>query len=92
MLPMSSARSTPPTADTARRLEWRFLPPDLRARIEEQLGSPVVSAIGAWIWLGQSMTGWQCLGSAIVLASLGAIALNARTEAVRAATLSDPAQ
>lgn len=55
------------------------------------LGSPVVSAVGAWIWLGQSMTGWQCLGSAIVLVSLGAIALNARTEAVRAAALSDPA-
>jgi drug/metabolite transporter (DMT)-like permease len=55
------------------------------------LGSPVVSAVGAWVWLGQSMTGWQCFGSAIVLVSLGAIALNARTEAVRSETLSDPA-
>jgi aminoglycoside phosphotransferase (APT) family kinase protein len=44
MPPMSCAPPTPPTADTALRLEWRFLPPDLRSRIEEQLGSPVVSA------------------------------------------------
>lgn len=44
MLPMPRPRPAPPTADTARRLEWRFLPPDLRTRIEEQLGSPVVTA------------------------------------------------
>jgi hypothetical protein len=45
MLPMSrAARPAPPTADTALRLEWRFLPPELRDRIEQRLGSPVVSA------------------------------------------------
>ena len=53
------------------------------------LGSPVVSAIGAWLWLDQSMTGWQCLGSAVVLGALGAIALNARVQAVREAALSN---
>jgi drug/metabolite transporter (DMT)-like permease len=52
------------------------------------LASPVVSAVGAWWWLDQSMTAVQCLGAAIVLAALGAIAVNARVEAVRAATLS----
>ena len=51
------------------------------------LGSPVVSAVGAWLWLNQSMNEWQCLGSAIVLGSLAAIAVNARTEAVRDASL-----
>ena len=30
---------------TARRLEWAFLPPHLRAWIERRCGSPVVSAI-----------------------------------------------
>ena len=50
----------------------------------------MVSAIGAWVWLDQSMTAWQCLGSAIVLAALGAIAVNTRVEAVRQAALSDP--
>ncbi|HEX6149088.1 phosphotransferase [Nocardioides sp.] len=39
-----SFQPVPGTADTARRLEWRFLPPTLRAGIEQQLGSPVVSA------------------------------------------------
>lgn len=33
-----------PTGRTARRLEWQFLPPGLRATIEQRLGSPVVSA------------------------------------------------
>jgi len=47
------------------------------------LGSPVVSAVGAWLWLGQSMTEWQCIGSVIVLGALGAIAVNTRAEAVR---------
>jgi drug/metabolite transporter (DMT)-like permease len=51
------------------------------------LGSPVVSAVGAWLWLNQSMNEWQCLGSAIVLGSLAAIAVNARAEAVRDASL-----
>ncbi len=54
------------------------------------LGSPVVSAVGAWVWLDQSMTAWQCFGSAIVLAALGAIAVNTRVEAVRLAALSEP--
>jgi len=44
MLPMSPDRPAPQTGDTALRLEWRFLPPALRTRIEERLGSPVVSA------------------------------------------------
>lgn len=51
------------------------------------LGSPVVSAVGAWLWLNQSMNEWQCLGSAIVLGALAAIAVNTRAESVRAATL-----
>jgi drug/metabolite transporter (DMT)-like permease len=54
------------------------------------LGSPVVSAIGAWLWLNQSMTRWQCLGSAIVLVALGAIALNTRSSMARQAALSEP--
>ena len=51
------------------------------------LGSPVVSAVGAWLWLGQSMNEWQCVGSVIVLGALGAIAMNARVEAVREASI-----
>lgn len=53
------------------------------------LASPVVSAVGAWLWLDQSMTALQVVGAAIVLGALAAIALNARVEAVRAATLSE---
>jgi hypothetical protein len=34
-----------PHGSTARRLEWAFLPPNLRAWIERKCGSPVVSAI-----------------------------------------------
>lgn len=44
---MSSA-SVPypaPVGKTARRLEWSFLPPNLRAHIERKCGSPVVEAI-----------------------------------------------
>lgn len=33
-----------PHGETARRLEWEFLPPHLRAAIAERCGSPVVSA------------------------------------------------
>ena len=51
------------------------------------LGSPVVSAVGAWLWLNQSMNEWQCVGSAIVLGALAAIAVNTRAEAVREARL-----
>jgi len=38
------ARPAPPTGDTARRLEWHFLPRDLRAAVERRCGSPVVAA------------------------------------------------
>ncbi len=34
----------PPAGRTARRLEWRFLPPEVRALVEERCGSPVVEA------------------------------------------------
>ena len=34
-----------PVGKTARRLEWAFLPPNLRAYIERKCGSPVVEAI-----------------------------------------------
>lgn len=53
------------------------------------LASPVVSAVGAWLWLDQGMTVIQAFGASIVLAALAAISLNARVEAVRAATLSE---
>ena len=36
--------TAPPTVDTARRLEWRFLPPHLRELIEDRCGAPVVRA------------------------------------------------
>ncbi len=41
---MPTTRPAPPTTDTARRLEWHLLPPQLRAAVEEQCGSPVVAA------------------------------------------------
>ncbi len=48
MLPMPSPwparRPAPPTGNTALRLDWRFLPPDLREQVAQRLGSPVVSA------------------------------------------------
>lgn len=53
------------------------------------LASPVVSAVGAWLWLDQGMTLLQAVGASIVLAALAAIAVNARVEAVRAATISE---
>ena len=56
------------------------------------LGSPVVSAVGAWLWLNQSMNEWQCIGSVIVLAALGAIAVNTRVEAVREASVARTAE
>ena len=34
-----------PVGRTARRLEWPFLPPTLRAEIEQHCGSPVVEAV-----------------------------------------------
>lgn len=44
---MSSAPGTypAPVGKTARRLEWSFLPPNLRAYVERKCGSPVVEAI-----------------------------------------------
>lgn len=41
---MSFASPPVPTGKTARRLEWPFLPPNLRAYVERKCGSPVVSA------------------------------------------------
>ena len=37
--------STLPHGRTARRLEWQFLPPHLRALVAERCGSPVVTAV-----------------------------------------------
>ncbi len=53
------------------------------------LASPVVSAVAAWLWLDQRMSGVQAIGASIVLVSLAAITINARVESVRAATLSE---
>ncbi|MDT0201068.1 hypothetical protein [Nocardioides sp. AE5] len=41
---MSPTIDPPPSGRTARRLEWRFLPPHIRALVERHCGSPVVSA------------------------------------------------
>jgi drug/metabolite transporter (DMT)-like permease len=54
------------------------------------LASPVVSAVGAWVWLGQSMAPAQLFGASLVLLALAAITVNARVEAVRAATVAEP--
>jgi hypothetical protein len=43
--PLPVAPYPAPHGRTARRLEWGFLPPHLRAYIERRCGSPVVSAI-----------------------------------------------
>ena len=42
------------------------------------LGSPVISAVGAWIVFGQHLSSVQIAGSLVVLAALGAIVLEAR--------------
>jgi hypothetical protein len=34
-----------PSGQTARRLEWRFLPPHVRSLVEQRCGSPVVEAV-----------------------------------------------
>lgn len=45
MTPATPTTSSPvPPGSTARRLEWRFLPPNLRAYVERKCGSPVVHA------------------------------------------------
>ncbi len=54
------------------------------------LASPVVSGVGAWLWLGQSMSPVQVLGATVVLVALAGIAFNARIEAISAAAMSDP--
>ena len=54
------------------------------------LASPVVSGVGAWLWLGQSMSLVQVLGAAVVLVALAGIAFIARIEAISAAAMSDP--
>ena len=45
------------------------------------LGSPVISAVGAWIVFGQHLSSVQIAGSLVVLAALGAIVLEARANA-----------
>ena len=54
------------------------------------LGSPVVAALGAWVWLDESITVVQAVGAGVVLGALGAIGLSTRVQAVREAALSDP--
>ena len=48
------------------------------------LGSPVISAIGAWVVFGQRLSAVQIAGSLVVLAALGAIVLDVRSNAVPA--------
>lgn len=42
------------------------------------LGSPVISAIGAWIVFGQRLSGVQIAGAVVVLGALGGIVVEAR--------------
>lgn len=43
------------------------------------LGSPVISALGAWWFFGQALSGWQMLGALTVLGALaGVVASNRR--------------
>lgn len=46
------------------------------------LGSPVISAIGAWVVFGQRLSLVQVAGALVVLAALGAIVLEVRSNAV----------
>ncbi len=41
---LTQTRTPVPTGRTAQRLEWRFLPPQVRELVERRCGSPVVSA------------------------------------------------
>lgn len=43
------------------------------------LGSPVISAVGAWIAFGQRLSSVQIAGALVVLAALGAIVLEVRS-------------
>jgi len=45
------------------------------------LGSPVISAVGAWIAFGQSLSVLQVAGAVVVLAALGAIVMEVRSAA-----------
>jgi drug/metabolite transporter (DMT)-like permease len=45
------------------------------------LGSPVISAVGAWIAFGQRLDKVQIAGALVVLAALGAIVLDVRSNA-----------
>lgn len=46
------------------------------------LGSPVISAIGAWVLFGQRLSLVQIVGALVVLAALGAIVLEVRSKAM----------
>lgn len=46
------------------------------------LGSPVVSAVGAWVVFSQRLSGLQIAGAAVVLTALAAIVLDVRSNAV----------
>ncbi len=48
------------------------------------LGSPVISAVGAWVVFGQRLSSVQIAGALVVLAALGAIVLEVRSNAVAA--------
>jgi drug/metabolite transporter (DMT)-like permease len=48
------------------------------------LGSPVISAVGAWMVFGQRLSGVQIAGALVVLVALSAIVLEARSNAVAA--------
>ncbi|HEY7626236.1 MAG TPA: DMT family transporter [Ilumatobacteraceae bacterium] len=45
------------------------------------LGNPVISAVGAWVVFGQHLGGVQMAGAVVVLAALGGIVLEARSNA-----------
>lgn len=48
------------------------------------LGGPVISAVGAWVVFSQQLSAIQIAGALVVLASLGAIVLDVRSNAVPA--------
>lgn len=54
------------------------------------LGSPVISAVGAWVVFGQGLSGVQIAGALVVLAALGAIVLEVRANAAAVAAAQIP--
>jgi drug/metabolite transporter (DMT)-like permease len=54
------------------------------------LASPVISAVGAWLWLDQPMAALQIGGAVAVLGALAVIAVNARQPEVVESRLSAP--